>query len=99
MIKNKTYIGRKDLCQAIAKKTKFTQDEVHQVLEALISTISEVIGRGGSIILKGFLSISSKKKPARKGFIPHMGNVDIPPKTIVKIRSLMDVSKDKDEEE
>lgn len=64
---------KKDLIDAISKKSGMAKNESEIALNAVINCISDLLGKGDSIILPGFASISVKERAARTGRNPSTG--------------------------
>ena len=94
MLKGGSYIGKADLVRLSSKKCKLSQGTVSTVLEALLDSIEETIASGNNIMIKGFVSISIKKHPARIKFLPHKGHVTIGEKTVIKMKNLIKTTRE-----
>lgn len=68
-------IGKAELCRMVAKKSKLTQLETAEVIDALTATIEENMVKGKKVQLIGFGSFEVKKCAERKGRNPRTGEV------------------------
>lgn len=66
-------IGKAELCRMVAKKTKLTQRETAEVIDALAATIEESLVKGKKVQLIGFGLFEVKKCAERKGRNPRTG--------------------------
>lgn len=64
---------KKDLIEAVAKKTEKSQKEVKETLEAILSTISDTLKKGDKVTLIGFGTFSVQQTKARTGRNPQTG--------------------------
>ena len=72
----------KDL-KEVAKKTKMSQKEVAEVLNATIEAITKTVSKGKKVTLVGFGSFEGRKRAARMGRNPQTGKeLKIPAKTV-----------------
>lgn len=65
-----TTVGRQELSKRIAQKTKITQKQAAEVLEATLENIQEALQSGHEVRLVGFGSFKVRKSAARKGVNP-----------------------------
>ena len=70
---------RNDIIKSMAKKTKFTQRESAEALEAAIDSISEFLALGDNVQLTGFGIFEVKERAARNGRNPHTGEKMVVP--------------------
>jgi DNA-binding protein HU-beta len=91
----KTYkMNKAELVSEIAAKAELTKVDAKKALDAFISTVSEAVRKGERISLVGFGTLSTTKRPARKGRNPQTGKeIMIAPKTVVKFKSSSDLVK------
>lgn len=66
-------MNKKELIDAISKKSKLTKVDSETALNSVISCLTDLLAKGDSIILPGFASISVKKRAARIGRNPATG--------------------------
>lgn len=64
---------KKDLIDAISATAGLTKKDSENALNAVMSPITDLLAKGDSIVLTGFVSISVKKRAARKGRNPTTG--------------------------
>jgi len=64
---------KKELVEAVAKKTGNSQAEVKETLEAILSTITETMKKGDKVTLMGFGTFSVQQTKARTGRNPQTG--------------------------
>lgn len=64
---------KKDLIEAVAKKTEQSQKEVKETLEAILSTIGDTLKKGDKVTLVGFGTFSVQQTKARTGRNPQTG--------------------------
>ena len=63
-------VGRQELSRRVAHKTKLSQKQVGEVLEATIDTVREVLQDGDEVRLVGFGSFKVRTSAARRGVNP-----------------------------
>ena len=68
-------MNKKELVDAISKKSKLTKNDSETALNAVISCLTDLLAKGDSIVLPGFASISVKARAARTGRNPATGDV------------------------
>lgn len=75
---------KSDLILKIVKKYSFLyQKDVHKIVNIIFGTVSEAIGNGDRVELRGFGAFSSKRREARIGRNPKTGKpVAIPSKNL-----------------
>lgn len=79
---------KKELIDAISATTGLTRKDAENALNAVMSSITDLLAKGDSIVLPGFVSISVKKRAARKGRNPTTGApLNIPAKNIVSFKA------------
>ena len=66
-------MNRKELAEALAKKTGKSNADADRTIAALIDVVSGTLKKGDSITLVGFGTFSVKKRAARKGRNPSTG--------------------------
>lgn len=64
---------KKELVEAVAKKTGKSQKDVKETLEAILSTISDTLKKGDKVTLVGFGTFSVQQTQARTGRNPQTG--------------------------
>ncbi len=79
---------KKELIDAISKTAGLGKKDAENALHAVISSITDLLAKGDSIILPGFASISVKKRAARTGRNPSTGQpLNIPASNIVSFKA------------
>ncbi len=75
---------KSDLILKIVQKYSFLyQKDVHKIVNIIFGTVSDAIGNGDRVELRGFGAFSSKKREARIGRNPKTGKpVAIPTKCL-----------------
>jgi DNA-binding protein HU-beta len=87
-------MNKAELVNEIAAKAELTKVEAKKALDAFICAATEAIRKGDRISLVGFGTLSTTKRPARKGRNPQTGKViTIGPKTVVKFKASSDLVK------
>lgn len=66
-------MNRKDLVEALAKKTGKSKADAEQAVSILFDSISEALASGDSVSLTGFGSFSISERSARQGRNPKTG--------------------------
>ena len=79
---------KKELIAAISKASGMAKNESEVALNAVISCISDLLGRGDSIVLPGFASLKVKERAARTGRNPSTGKpINIAASKIVSFKT------------
>ncbi len=80
-----TTVGRQELTKRIAQKTKLSQKQAADVLEATLETIREALKDGDEVRLVGFGSFKVRKSAARRGVNPRDRKpIEVPAKDRVR---------------
>ncbi len=80
-----TSVGRQELTKRIAQKTKLTQKQAADVLEATLETIREALENGNEVRLVGFGSFRVRQSAARRGVNPRDRQpIEVPAKERVR---------------
>lgn len=66
-------MNKQELVQEVAKKTKRTNKEIQEVLEATLNAIQGSVKKGKKVTLVGFGSFELRKRAARMGRNPQTG--------------------------
>lgn len=66
-------MNKKELVEAVAKKTGKSQKDVKETLEVILSTINETLKKGEKVTLIGFGTFSVQESKARIGRNPQTG--------------------------
>ena len=81
-------MNRTDLMTRIAKEAEITKRQAAKALDALVDGMQEALGRGDSIILMGFGTLSVMSRSPRKGRNPRTGReIFIPASKTAKFRA------------
>jgi len=73
-----------ELQKRLAEKCKLTKDRASQVLNEILSGISEGLQADGQVRIAGFGNFTVKERAARKGRNPRTGEeISIPAKKVV----------------
>lgn len=81
-------MNKKELVHAIAAKSEMSLSEAEKALNGVLDAISDTLTKGEKLVLVGFGTFSSNKRPARKGKNPQTGaDIDIPEKTVAKFKA------------
>jgi len=87
-------MNKADLVNSISEKTGLTKTKSNEVIDALVSTITESLKNGDKVTLVGFGTFATSKKEARKGRNPKTGEVlEIPSKTVAKFKAGSELTK------
>ena len=74
-----TIVGRQELIKRIAQKSKLSQKQAGDVLEATLESIRDALQSGNEVRLVGFGSFKVRQSAARKGVNPRSGaQIEIP---------------------
>lgn len=66
-------MNKNDLIQKLTDVTDFDKKTVKANLDALLSTVSETLSKGDSIVIPGFGTFTTKNRAARTGRNPQTG--------------------------
>ena len=76
-------MNKEELVQEIAKKTKVTQKDAAEVLNALVDTVQKTVAKGEKVTLVGFGTFEARKRAERTGRNPQTGKeIKIAAKTV-----------------
>jgi len=76
-------MNKEELIQEIAKKTKFSQKCVSEIISEAIENIEKSVAKGKKVTLVGFGTFEPRKRAARTGRNPQNGQLlKIPAKTV-----------------
>ncbi|HLJ35489.1 MAG TPA: HU family DNA-binding protein [Ktedonobacteraceae bacterium] len=82
---NSNTVGRQELTKRIAQKTKLSQKQASDVLEATLETIREALKNGDEVRLVGFGSFKVRTSAARRGVNPRDRKpIEVPAKDRVR---------------
>lgn len=78
-------MNRKELLQAVAKKTDISVSKAEQILAAVLETITKSLSKGDSVALIGFGTFKVVKRAARNGRNPLTGKaLKIPARKVAR---------------
>ncbi len=66
-------MNKEELVQEVSKKSKVTQKDAAEILNALMSTIEKTVAKGKKVTLVGFGTFEARKRAARTGRNPQTG--------------------------
>ena len=66
-------MNKEELVKEVSKKSKMSQKEVAEVLNAAIESITKSVSKGKRVTLVGFGSFESRQRAARMGRNPQTG--------------------------
>ena len=76
-------MNKEELVQEVSKKSKVTQKETAEIINALMETIEKTVSKGKKVTLVGFGTFESRKRAARIGRNPQTGKeIKIAAKTV-----------------
>lgn len=86
--KRRAILNKKELVQAIAGKAGMNLTQAEKALNGVLDAISDTLTEGEKLVLVGFGTFSTNKRPARKGRNPQTGSeLEIPEKTVAKFKA------------
>lgn len=81
-------MNKKELVQAIAGKAGMNLTQAENALNWVLDAISDTLTKGEKLVLAGFGTFSTNKRPARKGRNLQTGaDLEIPEKTVTKFKA------------
>ena len=66
-------MNKEELVQEVSKKSKVTQKETAEIINALMETIEKTVAKGKKVTLVGFGTFEARKRAARTGRNPQPG--------------------------
>ncbi len=76
-------MNKEELVQEVARKTKYPQKQVGQILASAIEAIEKTVAKGKKVTLVGFGTFERRKRAARTGRNPQTGkSIQIPAKNV-----------------
>ncbi len=76
-------MNKEELVQEVAKKTKYPQKQVAEVITQTVTSIQKTVSKGKKVTLVGFGTFEPRKRAARIGRNPQTGKeLKIPAKTV-----------------
>jgi DNA-binding protein HU-beta len=87
-------MNKADLVNSLAEKTGLTKTKSNEVIDAIVSTISEALKSGDKVTLVGFGTFTTTQRDARKGRNPKTGEtLEIPAKRVAKFKAGTELTK------
>lgn len=87
-------MNKADLVNSLAEKTGLTKTKSNEVIDAIVSSISEALKSGDKVTLVGFGTFTTTQRDARKGRNPKTGEtLEIPAKRVAKFRAGTELTK------
>ena len=87
-------MSKADLVNSLAQKTGLTKTKSNEVIDAIVSSISEALKSGDKVTLVGFGTFTTTQRDARKGRNPKTGEtLEIPAKRVAKFRAGTELTK------
>lgn len=87
-------MNKSDLVNSLSTKTGLTKTKSNEVVDSIVSTITESLRNGEKVTLVGFGTFTTSKKEARKGRNPKTGEtLEIPAKTVAKFKAGSELTK------
>jgi DNA-binding protein HU-beta len=87
-------MNKADLVNSLAENTGMTKTKSNEVIDVIVSTISEALKSGDKVTLVGFGTFTTTQRDARKGRNPKTGEViEIPAKRVAKFKAGADLTK------
>ena len=87
-------MNKAELVSEIASGTGLTKTKATEVVDSIVSTVTEALKKGEKVTLVGFGTFTTSKREARKGRNPKTGAVlNIPGKTVAKFKAGSELSK------
>ena len=87
-------MNKADLVNSLAEKTGLTKTKSNEVIDTLVSTITEALKGGDKVTLVGFGTFATTQRDARKGRNPKTGEtLQIPAKRVAKFKPGSELSK------
>jgi DNA-binding protein HU-beta len=81
-------MNKKEFIGAVAAKAALTQKETKKVVDAIVKTVEDAIGKGDKVALLGFGTFTTVEKKSRKGINPKTGEpMTIPAHKVVKFKA------------
>jgi DNA-binding protein HU-beta len=76
-------MNKEDLVKEVAQKSRMSQKDVSEVLNAMMETIEKAVSKSKKVTLVGFGTFEARKRAARMGRNPQTGKeLKIPAKTV-----------------
>ena len=87
-------MNKAELVNSLAETTGLTKTKTNEVIDSLVSIITETLKSGKKVTLVGFGTFTTTQREARKGRNPKTGEtLDIPSKRVAKFRAGSELTK------
>lgn len=87
-------MNKADLVNSMAEKTGLTKTKSNEIVDVIVSTISEALKSGDKVTLVGFGTFTTTQRDARKGRNPKTGEtIEIPAKRVAKFKAGTELTK------
>lgn len=87
-------MNKADLVNSLAENTGLTKTKSNEVIDVIVSTISEALKNGDKVTLVGFGTFTTTQRDSRKGRNPKTGEVlEIPAKRVAKFKAGTELTK------
>lgn len=87
-------MNKGELIDKIAKDAKVTKGQASDALDAVITSVTGTLSKGGKVTLVGFGTFSVSKRAARKGRNPRTGKeINIKAKKVAKFKAGAELAK------
>ncbi len=81
-------MNKAELVEEVANQTGLTKKASREAVDAVTSTITDCLARGGKVTLVGFGSFKVRKRKSRRGRNPQTGReIQIPAKEVPKFEA------------
>lgn len=81
-------MNKAELVEEVANQTGLTKKASREAVDAVTSTITDCLARGGKVTLVGFGSFKVRKRKSRRGRNPQTGKeIQIPAKEVPKFQA------------
>lgn len=87
-------MNKADLVNSLAEKTGLTKTKSNEVIDVIVSSVSEALKNGDKVTLVGFGTFTTTQRDARKGRNPKTGEtLEIPAKRVAKFKAGTELTK------
>jgi DNA-binding protein HU-beta len=87
-------MNKADLVNSLSENTGLTKTKSNEVIDVIVSTISEALRSGDKVTLVGFGTFTTTQRDARKGRNPKTGEtLEIPSKRVAKFKAGTELTK------
>jgi DNA-binding protein HU-beta len=92
--KRRNGMNKAELVNSLAERTGLTKTKSNEVVDTLVSVISETLKDGDKVTLVGFGTFTTTQRDARKGRNPKTGEtLEIPAKRVAKFKPGSELTK------